>query len=257
MLRYIRKAKTIAFNQLARKLLSSYKINYRNGGIIGFIDIGSIGGLPVPWNSNAYLVKFLLNFEPNESPSYGPNFMTYNTAVWESEETLPFYIYKGFNATGSSLFKQNYEYVRNHYDDLKNRGSKYLAETWFDRSQLVDTIELQCRTIDSVIKQEFSINQFHFMKIDAQGAEYNILKGAEELLSGSCVGLHLELFKLPLYKGIVLMDEVIAHLSGYGFRLVKKFPPHGTFDSQNDCLFLKDEGDPELLTVIRKVYKIS
>ena len=100
--------------------------------------------------------------------------MTYNTACWESDETLPFYIYKGFNATGSSLFKQNFEYVRNNYDDLKRRGPQYLAETWFDRSQLVNTIELKCRTIDNILRNEFPSTPFHFMKIDAQGAEYNI-----------------------------------------------------------------------------------
>ena len=257
MLRYIRKVKTIAFDKLPRKIFSNFKINHRNQGLIGFVDVGSIGGLPAPWASNANLVKFLLNFEPNESPARGPNFMTYNTAVWESEDTLPFYIYKGFNATGSSLFKQNYKYVRNNYDDLKKRGPQHLAETWFDRSQLVNTKELKCRTIDSIIRDEFPSTQFHFMKIDAQGAEYNILNGSKALLSSSCVGLHLELFVLPLYEGIVLLDEVEEYLLQFGFQLEKKFPAHGTFDSQHDCLFLKDKGDPKLLDVIRNLYKIT
>jgi FkbM family methyltransferase len=182
-----------------------------------------MGGLPEPWRQNANKIKFVLNFEPNESPRRGPNFMTYNTAVWESEETRQFYLYKGFNATGSSLFKQNYEYVRSNFEKLKNRGPKDLAETWFDRSELIGTIELKCRTIDSILRDEFSSVPFHFMKIDAQGAEYNILKGSESLLSESCVGLHLELFTLPLYEGIVLLDDVEVYLSKFGFKLVKKW----------------------------------
>ena len=257
MLRHIKKAKTLLSNKLLLKFSPKYKINHRDSGLIGFIDVGSIGGLPAPWSSNANLVKFLLNFEPNDSPTRGPNFMTYNTAVWETEKTLPFYRYKGFNATGSSLFKQNFEYVRNNYDDLKSRGPKHLAETWFDRSQFVDASELKCRTIDDVLKDEFLSTPFHFMKIDAQGAEYNILKGSQALLSGSCVGLHLELFVLPLYEGIALLDEVEKYLMKFGFRLIKKFPAHGTFDSQHDCLFLKEQGDPKLLTVIRNVYGID
>ena len=257
MLRYIRKAKKITYDKLLPKFSPKYKLNHRNQGLIGFIDIGSIGGLPFPWSYNTNLVKFLLNFEPNESPTHGPNFMTYNTAVWESEETLPFYIYKGFNATGSSLFKQNYEYVRNNYDNLKGRGPQCLAETWFDRSQLVNTTELKCRTIDNVLRDEFPSTPFHFMKIDAQGAEYNILKGSQALLSGSCVGLHLELFVLPLYEGIALLDEVEEYLLQFGFRLSKKFPAHGTFDSQHDCLLLKEKGDPKLLAAIRNVYDID
>lgn len=257
MSRYIKKAKKIFRDKLLLKFSSKYKLNHRDSGLIGFIDVGSIGGLPVPWRANANLVKFLLNFEPNDAPTRGRNFLTYNTAVWETEETLPFHIYKGDNATGSSLFKQNIEYVKNNYDDLKGRGPQHLAETWFDRSQLVDTIELKCRTIDDVLKDEFPSTPFHFMKIDAQGAEYNILKGSQELLSGSCVGLHLELFVLPLYYGIVLLDEVEEYLKTFGFRLIKRFPTHGTFDSQHDCLFLKEQGDPRLLALIRNIYGID
>ena len=254
---FIRKLKKITYDKWLLKFSPKYKLNHRNHGLIGFIDVGSTGGLPDPWNSNANLVKFLLNFEPNESPTRGPHFMTYNTAVWESEKTLPFYIYKGFNATGSSLFKQNFAYVRNNYDDLKGRGPQHLAETWVDRSQLVKTIELKCRTIDNVLRDEFPSTQFHFMKIDAQGAEYNILMGSQALLSSSCIGLHLELFVLPLYEGINLLDKVEEYLSDFGFRMAKKFPAHGTFDSQHDCLFLKEQGEPKLLALIRQVYGID
>ena len=257
MLRYIRKAKSLLSNKLLPKFSPKYKLNHRDSGLIGFIDVGSIAGLPEPWSYNANHVKFLLNFEPNDSPTRGSNFMTYNTAVWDTEDTLPFYIYKGFNATGSSLFKQNYDYVRNNYDDLKDRGPRNLAETWFDRSQLVNRIDLKCRTIDNILSDELASTPFHFMKIDAQGAEQNILKGAKDFLAGSCVGLHLELFVLPLYEGIALLDEVEEYLKQYGFRMIKKFPAHGTFDSQHDCLFLKDQGDSKLLTLIRNIYGID
>ncbi|MBA7543555.1 hypothetical protein ES705_35886 [subsurface metagenome] len=257
MRRYISKVKKMITQNLISRYSPKYKLNYRNQGLINFIDVGSIGGLPDPWRSNANLVRFLLNFEPNESPSRGSNFTTYNTAVWEAEETLPFYIYKGLNATGSSLFKQNFKYVKSNYESLKKRGPRHLAETWFDRSSLVETISLKCRTLDNILREEFPLTPFHFLKIDAQGAEYNILKGSQSLLTGSCIGLHLELFTLPLYEGIVLLDSVEAYLSQFGFRMVKKFPAHGTFDSQHDSLFLKDQEDPALLSVIHKVYGIN
>ena len=257
MVRYIKKAGLLISDVLKATFSPSYKINYRDEGLIGFIDVGSIGGLPEPWRANANLVKFLLNFEPIDVPRRGPNSMTYNTAVWETEETLPFYVYKGLNATGSSLFKQNFEYVKANFEELRKRGPKDLADTWFERSELVETIELPCRTIDAVLKDELPDTPFHFIKIDAQGAEYNILKGAKGLLAGDCVGLHLELFVVPLYEGIALLDEVQALLAEFGFRLEKKFPAHGTFDSQHDCVFLKANGDPALLHEIRRVYGIS
>jgi hypothetical protein len=90
--------------------------------------------------------------------------------------------------------------------------------------------------------------------IDAQGAEMNILRGAERLLRGPCIGLHMELFTLPLYKGISLLPEVQAHCAALGYQLVKKFPAHGSFDSQHDCLFLRDGADAALTGRIRQIY---
>ncbi len=254
---YAKKGAKAVSRILKMQFNPKYKLNFRNKGIINFIDVGSIGGLPAPWDSNADLIRFLLNFEPNEKPKSGPNSMTYNTAVWELEEVRHFYVSKGCNATGSSLFKQNFDYVRKNYDKLKNCGPAHLAETWFERSEIIMTKELKCRPLNDILKEEFPAKSFHFLKIDAQGAEYNILKGASNLLSTTLIGIHLELFTIPLYEGIALLEEVEGYLSDFGFNLVKKFPPHGTFNSQHDCVFLNEKKDPALGSLIRRVYDIT
>ena len=247
--------------KLKRKLLNIFSIkniiNYQNQGVLNFIDIGSIGGLPEPWTMQANSIKFLLNFEPNDQPIKKKNSTTYNSAVWEEDTELPFYVYKGLNQTGSSLFQQNIEYVEDHFEVLKNRGDRMLAETWFDRGKLINTLNIQCRKLDNIIAEEFPDTSFHFMKIDAQGAEYNILKGAENLLKNDCIGLHLELFTIPLYKNIILLDQVEEYLDQFGFKLIKKFPAHGTFLSQHDCLFLKTSDTSSFTTLIKNVYKIN
>lgn len=221
-----------------------------------FIDIGSIGGLPKPWSNYAENINFLLNFEPNDEPIITSNSITYNTAVWEEDVTLPFYIYKGFNNTGSSLFKQNYTYVKDNWETLKNIGPSNLANSWFDRSSLIETKTLKCKSLDNILK-EFPNKEFHFLKIDAQGAEYNILKGAEKFLSTSCIGLHLELFVIPLYENIILLDDVVKYLETFGFELIKKFPAHGTFNSQHDCLFIHKSRNKKAADFIKKVYDDS
>lgn len=174
MKRYINKLKKTAHRYLLSRIVPRYIVNYRNNGKINFIDVGSVGGLPEPWRYQADHVKFLLNFEPNDSPKHRKHFMTYNTAVWEAEETLPFYIYKGINATGSSLFEQNVEYVTENYEKLKTRGPKYLAETWFERSVLVKTVKLQCRTLDNILGDEFPNRKFHFIKIYSSHSRIHI-----------------------------------------------------------------------------------
>lgn len=252
MLRLAKRAAELALSKVSYR----YKLNYRGHGSINLIDVGSVGGLPRPWRENANLVRFLLNFEPNDSPCSGDSFMTYNTALWDEETIRPFYVYKGANSTGSSLFQQNVDFVRSNYETLKTRGPKKLSDTWFDRSELVKVMEMKCRTLDSVLADHFPSTPFHFLKTDAQGAEYQILNGSKNLLSGSCLGLYLELFTIPLYEGIFLMDEVSNFVGQYGFKLVRKLPAHGSFDSQHDCLFLK-ESDSPLTSTIKRIYRLT
>ncbi|MDY6823758.1 MAG: FkbM family methyltransferase [Thermodesulfobacteriota bacterium] len=226
-------------------------------GTINFIDVGSAGEIPSPWDQNRGRLGYILKFEPRDNASDDPNITTIDCALWEKEEERPFYIYKGLNGTGFSLFEQNTEWVNANFDDLKILGDKWLADTWHDRDRLVKTETIHCRTLDSVLTELDKPFAYDFLKIDAQGAEYNILKGAENYLNTQCIGLHLELFVIPLYKDIKLLHEVKAYLRRFGFVLAKTFPPHGSFHSQHDCLFLKPSADPDRLRVICDIYGIE
>jgi len=198
----------------------------------------------------------LLEFEPRVKPEKNPHITTVNAALWESNCERDFYIYKGRGGTGSSLFPQNLDYVTQNWNSLHLKGDEELANTWFERSQLESVERIACRRLDDVLEELGHVFPYHFLKIDAQGAEYEIMKGAEHLLSTSCLGLHLELFVIPLYKGITLLPEVAEYLAGFGFELARKFPPHGSFHSQHDCLFLKKGDTSQVIDVIIKAYGI-
>jgi FkbM family methyltransferase len=232
-------------------------INFRNRGIINLIDVGSLGNLPEPWLSNAWHIKNLLSFEPLENASRRKNVIISSRALWSEKCIKHFYIYKGFRSSGSSLFEQNFEFVDQNFEELKKRGPEHLAETWRERSQLIRRTEIECVTLDSVIENLKVPYSFDFLKIDAQGAEYEILLGAQDFLRNSCIGLHLELFNMPLYKGIKLLPEVSEFLSRQGFELVKKMEFHGSFNSQNDCVFLRKDvrnEKKETTDLIRSIY---
>lgn len=231
-------------------------VNYRGKGIINLIDVGSIGDLPSPWKENAYRIHHLLKFEPRDAASTDPYVDTIDTALWEKNCERDFYIYRGFSGSGSSLFAQNFEYVRSNFQILKYRGPENLANTWFERSRLERVERITCRTLDDILSELGNPYKYHFIKIDAQGAEYQILKGAEQFLSESCLGLHLELFVIPLYKDITLLPEVVEYLNAFDFKLVKKFPAHGSFDSQHDCLFLKRGIEGREGKIISDIYKV-
>ncbi len=230
------------------------KINKKGKGRINLIDVGAIGNLPSPWFEHAGHIKNLLAFEPNDKSVKGENHHKISKALWSKEEEREFYIYNQID--GSSLYEQNREYVAENFDELKKSGNPKLANSWMRRSSLVKTEKMQCTTLDSVIEKLESPIDFNFIKIDCQGAEYEILQGAKKFLETDCIGLHLELFRLPMYKGIKLLPEVSSFLESYGFQLAKKFPPHGTFDSQNDCLFLKSKVEKDKKDIYQTIEAI-
>ncbi len=233
------------------------RINRHGVGSVGFIDIGSAGLLPKPWIYHPSSIRRLLKFDPRARQGSNSSVDTVDVAVWSENTRRLFYIYSGSGGAGSSLFRQNIEYVDGNFEMLRQRGPRRLAETWHERSRLVETIEIDCKRLDDLLDERGDHAEYNFIKIDAQGAELAILHGATRLLEGTCVGLQLELFSLPLYEGAPLIDEVITFLADYGFRVAKKFPPHGSFDSQQDCLFLRDAvaGDP--LATVKTVYGVD
>lgn len=237
--------------RLPLRVRGQHRVNAGGTGVVGFIDVGSMGALPAPWDEHPYSIRRLLKFEPLARRSTDPDVTTLDVAVWEQDEERDFYVYEA--AHGSSLYPQNVAYVREHFETLRQRGPSELAESWFARSGLKRVDRVKCRALDGILA-EFGV-PFDFLKIDAQGAEHAILKGAQRFLREQCVGLHLELFTIPLYSGISLLPEVNDWLAGYGFSLAYKAPAHGTFASQHDCLFLKP-GSSGVHDAVRAAYDL-
>ena len=72
--------------------------------------------------------------------------------------------------------------------------------------------------LDAVAPGYFRGDSRAFLKIDTQGYESEVLRGAAETL-GRVVGVQLELSLVPLYEGQRLMPELLEHLSRLGFEL--------------------------------------
>jgi hypothetical protein len=184
--------------------------------------------------------------------------LSLDIGLWSSNCTKKLYIYKGRGGSGSSLFEQNTDFVRKKYKKLGSRGDKELAETWFERSSLIKTRIIKCYSLDYLIFNKFKNKvPYGLLKVDSQGAEYNILKGSERLLNSTLIALYLELFNIPIYKNITPKNEVVKYLKGFSFNLIKEFPYHGSFNSQQDCLFLKSNIDFRYRKIFEQVYKLK
>lgn len=72
------------------------------------------------------------------------------------------------------------------------------------------------QTIDAVLRTHIGLKAPAFLKLDVQGYELEVLKGAREALSHICVIL-AEVNLIDIHKGVPLLDEVILFLRDKGF----------------------------------------
>lgn len=78
--------------------------------------------------------------------------------------------------------------------------------------------EVEMTTLDEEIAKLLPAPKSILIKIDTQGYELEVLKGAEGLLGATSV-LILELNLIELHKGVPLADEVISWLKIRGFQM--------------------------------------
>jgi hypothetical protein len=229
---------------------------------INIIDIGAVGGFDVPWKLHRDKVEWSLSFEPNEPPILGGNHLRYNCAISNIDGEADFFI-SGENGLGSSLLKQNFDWVRNNFEKIRLEGNPEFNDSWFQRSNVEQEFKCKIKKLDTVLSElhEFLgyYIPFHFLKSDTQSGEYFILEGAEAYLQKECIGLELELFRYPLYQGMVLENEVIKYLKNIGFCIAGWTGYQNSFNSQADYLFLREvprsELEKALINLCESVYQ--
>ena len=117
-----------------------------------------------------------------------------------------------------------------------------LLKSLSDNTHYVDSDEVAIHKLDDLIEIEESHNAV--LKIDVQGYEDEVLKGATEILK-KVKGIQIELSLVSVYEGDKTFDDLFFQLYGMGFRLETIFPV--CFDNrtgqtvQVDCLFFREE----------------
>ncbi len=89
-------------------------------------------------------------------------------------------------------------------------------------SAYIGTENVPVRRLDS-ISETLGLTGNIFIKVDVQGYELDMLKGASDLLKKT-KGLQLELSFLELYKGQPLTEDMQKYLKDIGFELYAVFP---------------------------------
>lgn len=87
-------------------------------------------------------------------------------------------------------------------------------------SQVSREQTVRIATLDTFAAQNTALSRARacFLKIDTQGYDLEVIRGAREVLE-RCVAVQTEASVTPIYEGIPDITETIQEISGYGFRL--------------------------------------
>ena len=87
------------------------------------------------------------------------------------------------------------------------------------RHELEEKAKVPVLTIDAFIDEE-EVEHIHFLKVDVQGAERDVIKGATGALSEQKIDLvYMEVLFVDIYKGAYLFHQLCSQMSRYGYDL--------------------------------------
>lgn len=193
-------------------------------GITSLIDIGAAHGHFSMMFDNVFGASAVTMIEANP------------LSVADLRLTLPQWntVHAVLGKAGPALFYTN-------PDEPKGGGSSLYREDteWFSDAEAV---EVEVMSLDDL---DVSAD---FIKIDVQGAEYDIIKYAPKTISNAKF-LCLELSFLEYNKGAPLIDDVLGIARELGFRMIDTFGPmkgghwYKRRKNQVDVLLAKDTLD--------------
>ena len=152
------------------------------------IDAGSRYGIHPSWESVKELIEFDL-FEVDKTENdrlkkkyrNSPNVNCHNMALWSESGPLNFNItkHKGLITT----LTPDKDYLQK-------------TEYWQDEWQVEGVFQIQATTIDTLAQEK----PIHFLKLDTEGSELQILKGGVNTIQNSVLGIRCEVFLLLVLR---------------------------------------------------------
>ena len=208
------------------------KFNWlREAGIKTIIDVGANDGLFALRINKILPEASIYSFEPieevyerlNSNVSGINNIKTFNFALGEQETEKDFYINE-FSPSSSFLAMQD-KHVEAFPYTAQNKTKKY-----------------RVHTLDNVAGK-ISLDPAVMLKLDVQGYELNVLRGAEEFLKNVQI-IQAEVSFVELYKDQPLFDDVYRYLYERGFKYsgnIDQLPePKTNQILQADAIFIRN-----------------
>ncbi|WP_274649482.1 FkbM family methyltransferase [Paenibacillus humicola] len=188
------------FHQFRMEILSS-------GGITAFLDCGANTGAFANYIRHSGYGGTMISFEPASAEfaqlshlaSRDPNWVCRQVALGAEEGVARFYL--AGNSESSSLLPML---------------DRHLASA--PESQYTGTEIVRVKRLDTVCAGLLPGEQSIYLKLDVQGNEMAVMRGARRILERT-TAIEIELAFAQLYEGQMLYDEMIACLKQLGFTL--------------------------------------
>lgn len=185
-----------------RQILESYQIDT-------VLDIGANSGqFAKQMRDDIHFTGHILSFEPvstafqllKANAKDDPAWEVYNYAIGDTEEKCEINI--AGNSYSSSLLNMLPSHIRSAPE------SQYIGKEMID-----------IKTIDSLFDDLCKSSKNVYMKIDTQGFESKVLKGAENSLAHIDT-VQMEMSLVPLYDGELLANEMGSFMGQKGYTLI-------------------------------------
>jgi FkbM family methyltransferase len=223
------------FSSLIKKILKDIKIIA--------LDVGAQGGFN---SDNFFSKKYNLFFEEilvepikSEADKLESKFII-KKGLWSKKEKRKLYILD--NRLGSSSMYEPNELNFDLHD---------IEQEDFGNYNVTRTTEIECDTIDNQLS-ELNIKNLDYLKIDTQGAEFEILKG---LGSYRPLLLKIEVQFFSMYKDVPSWHKLISYLSDLNYVLIdlKDIGSHSSrIPAEADMIFIPNFDDEAGRKLIKK-----
>ncbi|MDC1174967.1 FkbM family methyltransferase [Bacteriovoracaceae bacterium] len=188
---------------------------------INFCDIGARGGLPDIWSEikeDVYGIMFEADPEECKKLDQMEDCEVFPYALDEKDGEHVIYLTKERRC--SSFYPPNIEILK-----MFPEVCRFTIEGEFS---------VETKSMDSLIEGSESLKYLDFLKVDTQGSELDILRGAKEVLK-NVIGTEVEVEFLEIYKGQHLFRDVDSFMYENGFEL---FDLRKTYWKSKNAIFL-------------------